>query len=64
MQRGTRGRGRGNRQVRFSGLSVLYDDEGNQYPVDDAGQLYVPLELGQTAVGGENEVETEKEIKN
>ena len=64
VQRGTRGRGRGNRQVRFSGLSVLYDDEGNQYPVDNVGQLYVPLEYGQTAVGGENEVETEKEIKN
>ena len=64
VQRGTRGRGRGGRQVRFSGLSVLYDDEGNQYPVDDARQLYVPLEFGQTAVGGENEVETEKETKN
>ena len=37
VQRGTRGRGRGGRQGRFSGLSVLYDDEGNQYPVDDAG---------------------------
>ena len=64
MQRGTRGRGRGGRQVRFSGLSVLYDDEGNQYPVDDAGQLYVPLEFGQTAVDGENEVEMTKETKN
>ena len=24
-------------------MNVLYDEEGNQYPVDDAGQLYVPL---------------------
>ena len=39
-----RGKGRG-RQVRFGGLNVLYDDEGNSYPVDDARQLYVPLEL-------------------
>ena len=64
VQKGTRGRGRGARQVRFSGLSVLYDNEGNQYPVDDAGQLYVPLEFGQTAVDGETEVEMVKETKN
>ena len=64
MQRGTRGRGRGNRQVRFSGLSVLYDDEDNQYPVDDAGQLYVPLEFGQTAVDGVNEEENQQMTKN
>ena len=64
VHKGTRGRGRGGRQVRFSGFSVLYDDEGNQYPVDDAGQLYVPLEFGLTAVDGENEVEMRKETKN
>ena len=64
VHRGTRGRGRGGRQVRFSGLSVLYDDEGNQYPVDDAGQLYVPLEFGQTAVDGENEEEIQNQTKN
>ena len=28
----------------FAGLNVLYNDEGRiEYPVDDAGQLYVPL---------------------
>ena len=64
VQKGTRGRGRGNRQVRFSGLSVLYDDEGNQYPIDDQGQLYVPLDMGQTAADGETEVENEKNTKN
>ena len=63
VQRGTRGRGRGGRQVRFSGLSVLYDDEGNQYPIDDARQLYVPLDFGQ-AFAESAEVETENEIKN
>ena len=62
--KGPRGRGRGTRQVRFSGLSVLYDDEGNQYPVDDAGQLYVPLEMEHTAVEGVIEEEKSKETKN
>ena len=47
-QKGPRGRGRG-RQVRFGGLNVLYDEDGNAFPVDDAGQLYVPLEYGQAA---------------
>ena len=63
MQKGTRGRGRGGRPVRFSGLSVLYDDEGNQYPIDDAGQLYVPLESVQD-VGESAEVENVNDTKN
>ena len=49
--------------MRFSALSVLYDDEGNAYPVDDAGQLYVPLESAQ-AVGELAEMEIQKETKN
>ena len=24
-------------------MNVMYDEEGNQYPIDDQGQLYVPL---------------------
>ena len=40
--KGPRGRGRG-RPVRFSGMNVLFDEAGNEYPIDDAGQLYVPL---------------------
>ena len=63
-QKGPRGRGRG-RQVRFGGLNVLYDEDGNVFPVDDAGQLYVPLEYGQAA--GDNveiEVEKNKDTKN
>ena len=39
-------------------MNVLYDDEGNQYPVDDAGQLYVPL--GLDAAVGVEEAEEEK----
>ena len=62
--KGPRGRGRG-RQVRFGGFNVLYDEDGNSYPMDAAGQLYVPLEFDQTA---DEHVVTEeeklKEIKN
>ena len=61
-QKGPRSRGRVC-SVRFSALSVLYDDEGNAYPVDDAGQLYVPLESAQ-AVDESAEVEIQKETKN
>ena len=43
-QKGPRGRGKG-RQVRFGDLNVLYDEDGNSYPVDDASQLYIPLEF-------------------
>ena len=57
-----RGRGRG-RHVRFGGLNVRYDEEGNEYPVDDEGQLYVPLGYGQTDAE-ETQVETEKITKN
>ena len=61
---GPRNRGRG-RQVRFGGLNVLYDEDGQAYPVDDSGQLYVPLEFGQAAGGGDGvEVEKDKSTKN
>ena len=47
--------------MRFGGLNVLHDEDGNTYPVDDAGQLYVPLEFVQAT--GEGEIEVEKQIK-
>ena len=53
-----RSRGRG-RHIRFVGFNVLYDSEGYKYPVDDYGQIYVPLESEH--VGGEEQVEDEKE---
>ena len=53
-----RSRGRG-RHVRFAGFNVLYDSEGQEYPVDDHGQIYVPLESENA--GGEENVEDEKE---
>ena len=42
---------------------MLFDEDGNEYPVDDAGQLYVPLDLGQT-VAGEAQEENVNDIKN
>ena len=62
-QKGPRGRGRG-RSVRFGGLNVLYDEAGNEYPVDDAGQLYVPLGYEPTETEEVIEEEKTKEIKN
>ena len=63
-QPGPKNRGRG-RRVRFGGLNVLYDEDGTAYPVDDAGQLYVPLDCGQDADGMvQIEEEKDKSIKN
>ena len=53
-----RSRGRG-RHVRFAIFNVLYDSEGQEYPVDDYGQIYVQLESEHA--GGEEQVEDEKE---
>ena len=39
-------RGKG-RHVRFTGMNILYDSEGCEYPIDDYGQVYVPFELEQ-----------------
>lgn len=35
-------RSRGNRRSRFSGLNVVYDEDGYEYPIDDEGRIYVP----------------------
>ena len=44
-------------------MNVLYDSEGYEYPVDDYGQIYVPLEAEQT-VAKTFEEEKPKETKN
>ena len=62
-QKGPRGRGRG-RRVHFGGLNILYDEDGTAYPVDDAGQLYVPLDCRHNADDVLNEEEKDKETKN
>ena len=41
----------------------MFDEDGNEYPVDNAGQLYVLLEFGQD-VAAEAQVENEKNTKN
>ena len=61
--RGGPRRGRG-RQVRFGGMGVVYDEEGNEYPVDDEGQIYIPYCTGQTTAKEWFEEEKEKDIKN
>ena len=58
-----RSRGRG-RQVRFGGLNVLNDEDENSYPVDDASQLYIPLEFAQATGEGEIEVEKQNPTRN
>ena len=38
-------RGRvGAQRVRFSGLNVVYDEERLDFPVDDEGRIYFPLD--------------------
>ena len=61
--KGPKGRGRG-RSARFGGLNVLYDEAGNEYPVDDGGQMYVPLGFESVVTEGVNEEEKSNEIKN
>ena len=45
------------------GVEHLYDEQGYEYPIDEYGQIYVPLEPEQT-VAGETEEEMKKETKN
>ena len=42
----------------------MYDEAGNEYPVDDVGQLYVPLRIKQAVTEGKIEVENTNGIKN
>ena len=44
-------------------MTVVDGAYGYEYPVDDYGQIYAPLEIVQTAVGQEQE-ENGKETKN
>ena len=44
-------------------MSILYDDEENECPVNDYGQLYEPLGLEQSAVEEAHE-EKDENIKN
>ena len=58
------GRSRGRRRhVRFGGMNVLYDSEGYEHPVNDYGQIYVPLE-SEPADSMTIEEETQKDTRN
>ena len=50
--------------MRFGGLNVLYDEDRSSYPVDNAGQLYIPLEFAQDAGDGKIEVEKQNPTEN
>ena len=58
VQRGTfSNRSRG-RRTRFSGLNVVYDAEGQEYPVDDNGVIYIPAD---EQTGANNEEQSQQE---
>ena len=44
-------------------MGVVYDEEGNEYPIDDEGQIYIPYSTGQTAAEEWFEEEKKKDIK-
>ena len=48
-------RGGGNRRTRFSGLNVVYDAEGNEYPIDEDGNIVLEfIEEEDAAVSQQN----------
>ena len=44
-------------------MNVIYDEEGNEHPIDDYGQIYVPLGFEQIVAKGTQEKKP-KETKN
>ena len=44
LQRGIFGNRSRGRRSRLSGLNVVYDAEGQEYPVDDNGVIYIPAD--------------------
>ena len=53
--RGGNRRGGGNRRTRFSGLNVVYDAEGNEYPIDEDGNIVLEfIEEEDAAVSQQN----------
>ena len=54
--RGGNRRGGGNRRTRFSGLNVVYDAEGNEYPIDEDGNIVLEfIEEEDAAVSQQNQ---------
>ena len=44
VHRGTSSNRSRGRRTHFSGLNVVYDAEGQEYPVDDNGVIYIPVD--------------------
>ena len=53
VHRGTRRGWGSSRRARFSGLNVVYDDEGYDYPIDEEGRIYILMNI-QTVSETEN----------
>ena len=49
--------------MRFSGLNIVYDKEGYDYPIDDKGRICVPLD-SQIVSETEDLENAKKETKN
>ena len=58
VQRGKWGGRRGSWRARFSGLNVIYDDEGYDYPIDGEGSIYISMDI-QTVSKTKNTENTE-----
>ena len=55
QRQGGNRRGGGNRRTRFSGLNVVYDAEGNEYPIDENGNIVLEfVEEEDAAVSQQN----------
>ena len=53
VQRGTSSNRSRGRRTRFSGLNVVYDAQGQEYPVDDNGVIYIAADEQTGANNGE-----------
>ena len=58
VHRGTTSNRSRGRHTRFSGLNVVYDAEGQEYPVDDNEVIYIPAD---EQTGAKNEEQPQQE---
>ena len=58
VQRGTSSNRSRGRRTCFSGLNVVYDGEGQEYPIDDNEVIYIPTD---EQTGANNEEQPQQE---